>query len=206
MGLTSVLTPNLVNDLRWSYFFVSSPEIPATDQDCPACLGLGAPRINITDAGVTIGAARRLAFVGRRYEFTDNLSWHKDHHLMGFGFDWEHSTNSSRNQTDDPATLNLFSPREVRQFNATASAESQIPLPSSFLTLHDLLQLPLKSFQTAVGPNLVLQRDFRDYRQADLFRVYGNDSRRLGEGVVLNYGLACQPRRVQSWDRASPPD
>src|SRR5438477_6513553 len=44
-ALTSVLTANVVNDLRWSYFFLSSPEIPATGEDCSGCLGAGAARI-----------------------------------------------------------------------------------------------------------------------------------------------------------------
>ena len=190
VGLTSVLSPNLVNDLHLSYFFISSPEIPASNEDCGGCFGLGAPRINIPDAGVTFGTPRTLAFIGRRYEFTDNLAWHKGHHLMGFGIEWEHATNLGRNLTDDPATLNLFSPREVRQFNATVPASSQIALPSSFVTLQDILRLPLRSFQTAVGPSLQLQREFRTYRLTDLFRVYGSDSWRFGERFVLNYGLA----------------
>ena len=54
VGLTSVLSSSLVNDLRFSYFFISSPETPASAADCPGCLGVGAPRINIPDAGVML--------------------------------------------------------------------------------------------------------------------------------------------------------
>ncbi|HJY87157.1 MAG TPA: carboxypeptidase-like regulatory domain-containing protein, partial [Candidatus Acidoferrales bacterium] len=42
LGITSVLRPTLVNDLRFSYFFISSSETSPTDQDCPGCLGIGA--------------------------------------------------------------------------------------------------------------------------------------------------------------------
>src|SRR5262249_46918492 len=72
-GLTSVLSPRLVNDLRFSYFFESSPETPASSEDCPRCLGVGAPRISIPDAGfLMLGQARRLSFVGRRYQLIES--------------------------------------------------------------------------------------------------------------------------------------
>jgi hypothetical protein len=56
-ALTSVLSSRLVSDLRFSYFFFSSPEVAASAEDCPGCLGVGAPRINIPDAGVAFGAS-----------------------------------------------------------------------------------------------------------------------------------------------------
>jgi Carboxypeptidase regulatory-like domain len=189
-GLTSVLTPHVVNDLRYSYFFESSPETPANARDCSCQLGVGAARINIPDTGVMFGKARTLSFVGRRYQMNDSLAWQKNNHLLRFGFDWEHATYSSQTISADPATLTLYSPREVRQFNATAPPAAQIQLPSSFLTLDDILRLPLRSFQTDVGPSQDLQRDFRKYRIMDLYRIYGTDTWRITPHLTINYGLA----------------
>ena len=151
-GLTSVLSPRLVNDLRFSYTFMSVPESPATDADCPGCVGIGAPRTNVPDASLMFGMARQVSFVGRRYELTDSLAWQRDSHRLRFGFDWEHSTNSGQLLNQEPATINLYSPREVRQFNATASTAEQISLPSSFLALDDILLLPLRNFSNQRRP------------------------------------------------------
>jgi len=189
-GLTSVLSAQLVNDLRFSYFFLSSPETPATASDCPGCLGVGAPRINIPDAGVVLGQARRLSFVGRRSQLTESLVWQRGDHRLRFGFDWEHATYSDQFINNEPATINLYSPREVQQFNATAPPAARILLPSSFLTLDDILRLPLRSFQTGVGPGLTPQRDFRKYRRMDLYRLYAGDTWRTGPRLTVNYGLA----------------
>ena len=86
--------------------------------------------------------------------------------------------------------MNLYSPRQVRNFNATAPPAAQIPLPSSFLTLEDILLLPLKSFSTGVGSGFVSFRDFRKYRRMDLYRLYAADTWRIGPRLTVNYGLA----------------
>jgi hypothetical protein len=65
-GLTSVLSVSRVNDLRFSYFFETSAEAPAGAANCSSCFGLGAPLINIADAGMRFGMALTSSFVGRR--------------------------------------------------------------------------------------------------------------------------------------------
>ncbi|MBA3355992.1 MAG: carboxypeptidase regulatory-like domain-containing protein [Pyrinomonadaceae bacterium] len=189
-GLTSVVAPSMVNDLRFSYFFISSPETPASAADCPTCLGVGAPRINIADVGLMFGNARRLSFVARRYQLTESLAWQKDQHRFRFGFDWEHATTSAQRVEQEPAMIELYSPRQVRNFNTIVPPAARIALPSSFLRLEDILQLPLRSFQTSVGPSVVLQRDFRKHRVTDLFRLYAADTWRIGPRLTVNYGLA----------------
>jgi hypothetical protein len=76
----------------------------------------------------------------------------------------------------------LHSPQRARQ--------AGIPLPSSFLTLDDILRLPLRSMTTSVGPGLPLQRDFRKHRVQDLYRLYAGDTWRITPRLTVNYGLA----------------
>jgi len=189
-GLTGVLSSRLVNDLRVSYFFISSPETPAADKDCPGCLGVGSARINIPDAGVMLGKARAISFVGRRYQLSEGLTWQRDNHRLRFGFDWEHAAYTPQSIDQDPASMVLYSPLQVRNFNATAPPAAQIPLPSSFLTLDDILRLPLKSFSTGVGRGFIPFHDFRKYRVLDLYRLYAADTWRIGSRLSVNYGLA----------------
>ncbi len=189
-GLTSVLSSDIVNDLRFSYFFETSAERPASGEDCPGCFGLGAPLINIPDAGVRFGMSQTNSFVGRRYQLTESLSWQKGNHRLRFGFDWEHATTAGQLINQEPATIQLYSPQEVQLSNLKVKPELRIPLPSSFLTLNDVLQLPLRSFVTAVGPGSQLQPDFRKYGITDQYRLYAADTLRLTPRLTVNYGLA----------------
>jgi len=190
VGLTSVLSTTVVNDLRFSYYFETSAETPADARDCPGCFALGAPLINIADAGVRFGMAQTNSFVGRRYQLTESVVWQSGNHRLRMGFDWEHATNGGVFINQEPATIQLYSPQQVRNFNATLPPGAQIPLPSSFLTLDDILRLPLRNFMTGVGPGFQLQRDFRKYGFTDQYRFYAADTWRIGARLTVNYGLA----------------
>lgn len=186
VALTSVLSLHLVNDLRFSYFSASATQSPSTAEDCPGCFGLGAPRITISDVGntgLTLGDNPRGSISGRRYQLTNFIVWQKDHHRFRFGFDWEHVTNTF---FDDPLStrITLWSPAQVRLRDST------IPLPATFRTLNDILQLPLHSFTTNIGSGVVPWRDFRPQRILDLFRLYAGDTWRVGPRLTLNFGLA----------------
>src|SRR5262249_46525098 len=47
LGVVSAFHPTLVNDFRFSYFFLSVNQLAAAERDCPGCLGIGAPTITI---------------------------------------------------------------------------------------------------------------------------------------------------------------
>jgi hypothetical protein len=57
--------------------------------------------------------------------------------------DWEYHRGGTLNWNNEPTTLTLFSPQRARQAN--------IPLPSAFRTLDEILQLPLQSVIVGLG-------------------------------------------------------
>lgn len=184
VALTSSFTEHFVNDLRFSYLFTRQIQNPATSADCGNCFGLGAPQIVIPDANITFGSAGRLAATGRRYQLADNLSEQRGNHRLRFGFDLEHTVVTASSTDREPAVLTLWSADIARQLNPA------IPLPASFTSVADVLQLPLRSFETAVGPGTVLWRDFSANRVMDLYRFYGTDTWNVRPRVTVNAGLA----------------
>jgi hypothetical protein len=150
-GLTSVLQPTLINEVRFSYFFLSSSQLPPRQEDCPGCLGIGAPTINIPQAGLSIGGSSIALNLGRRFHFSESVSLERGSHNSRFGVDWEHSRGGPLSWSNEPVTMTLFSPDRVRTYNAQAPASLRIPLPGAFHTLTDTLSLPLQTFTIGIG-------------------------------------------------------
>lgn len=183
-ALTSSLSQRLVNDLRFSFFATRQISNPPSAAECAGCFGLGAPQIAIPDASITFGAAGRLAALGRRYQLTEDLAALRGNHRLRFGVDIEHTAVTASTLDRDPAQITLWSAEAVRQVNPA------IPLPSSFTTVTDILQLPLRSFSTAVGPGTVLWRNFSGDRVSDLYRFYSADTWNVRSRLTVNAGLA----------------
>ena len=168
LGLTSQLSAGLVNDVRFSYFFVSFAQHPPEVADCPTCLGIGAPSIT-AGPDLSIGSSGTVAVLGRRYHLNDVVSWQKGLHHIRFGGDWETTRGGRTSFGDEPLTMNLFSPQDVRDFNSQQPPNLQIPLPASFLTLPEILQLPLQNFSVGIGDPFVPQAGFGNARVSPSF-------------------------------------
>lgn len=198
LGLTSVLRPTLVNDLRFSYFFTSSKNLGPTEEDCPGCLGVGAPAISVPQAGLIIGSSSAVYNLGRRFHLSDTVTWQRSTHRARFGLDWEHNRGGNVVWANEPVTIALFSPDQVRASNAS------IPLPAAFRTLDDVLQLPLQSITLAVGDPRVPQENGGLVRRWNTFRLYFQDTWRLRQRLTLNYGLGWSIDRNRNYDLRKP--
>lgn len=194
-SLISVLTPAAVNEFRYSYTFWSNGDLPPTAAQCPApCIGLGGPMITIVGVNdfalgnaPTVPQTRLL----RRHTFADNASLQRSAHAIKFGGYWEYEKGTGSYAYYDPAALELWSPAQVQAFNATVAPEYRIALPTSFSTLHDLLQLPVYSFQMGIGnPSQPPLFDRGDADHDHLFHVYAEDTWKIRPRFNLNYGLA----------------
>jgi Carboxypeptidase regulatory-like domain len=206
LGLTSVFRPTLVNDLRFSYFFTSASERAPGEQDCPGCLGIGAPGISISQAGLTIGRSGFPLNMARQFHLSEALTWQRSTHRARFGADWEHHRGGSQVWQNEPAAIALFSPDQVRTYNALPQtpAAMRIPLPAAFRTLDDILQLPLQTVTVAVGDPRVPQENGGLVRRWNTFRLYFQDTWRLHRGLTLNYGLGWNVDRNINYDLRRP--
>jgi hypothetical protein len=204
LGLTSLMRPTLVNDLRLSYFFVSTSQVPPTEQDCRGCLGLGAPAI--TMPGVIIGGSDIQRTLGRRFHVFDTVSSVRGLHNARFGVDWEYNRGGVLNWNNEPVTMSLFPPERVRFYNSLPQTpeELRIPVPAAFNTLADLLQLPLQRITIGIGDPHVPQENGGNTRTWNTMRVFAQDTWRLRERLTINYGLGWSIDRNLNYDLTKP--
>ena len=203
LGLTSQLGAHVVNDLHFSYFFVSFAQHAPEISDCPTCVGIGAPSIDV-DSDFSVGVSSITSVLGRRYHLNDEVSWQKGLHHVRFGGDWETSRGGRTNLNDEPITMSLFSPEIVRDFNGPQPPASQIPLPATFLTVQDILQLPLENFTVGVGNPFVPQAGFGKARVAPLVHVFLQDTWHLRPRLVVDYGMAWTYDAPLNYDLTKP--
>jgi hypothetical protein len=205
-GFTSVLRATLVNDLRFSYLFVSSSQLPPNEQDCPGCLGIGAPVISVAQAGLFVGRLDTQRTLSRRFHLNDSVSWQRGAHRARFGVDWEYNRGGALMWNDDPVTMTLFSPDQVRAYNTRPQtpANLRIPVPAAFDTLADVLSLPLQSITVGIGDPRVPQESGGVTRAWNTARVFFHDTWRLHQRATINYGLGWSIDRNLNYDLAKP--
>src|SRR5258708_19087011 len=172
-SVVSSLSPRLVNEFRYSMTYWSNTNNPPSVSQCPApCIGLGGAQININGiSGFSIGNASNApqSRVLRRHIFADNVTFQKGSHRLQFGGEWEYQKGTGTYAYADPASITVFSPDNVRAFNAFFAANGlsflSYKLPSSFTTYTDILQLPVAGRAFSVEAKRAAPRLTR--RQAD---------------------------------------
>jgi hypothetical protein len=207
LGLTSVVRPTLVNDFRFSYFFISDNQLPPEQQNCPGCIGIGAPAISIgSPAIVTIGQSGATLNPGRRFDLNDSIAWQRGAHRTRFGVEWEHNRGGALAWTNDPVTMTLFTPDQVRTYNSAPQTpvDRRISLPTAFNTLDEILQLPLQSVTVGIGDPRVPQANGSLVRTWNTFRSYFQDRWRISERLTIDYGLAWNIDRFKNYDLKKP--
>jgi hypothetical protein len=93
----------------------------------------------------------------------------------------------------EPASLVLYSPEMVAPHNANPAIPPQrrIPLPSSFETFEDILQLPLLGFSTGFGDARIPPSfGFEKGRRSNIWRLHWKDTWRVRPRFTANLGLS----------------
>ena len=105
---------------------------------------------------------------------------------------------------DDPVTMTLFSPSDVRTYNSLQPPAGRIPLPASFLTLPDILNLPLKNFSVGIGDPKVPQSGFGNTRIAPLVHLFAEDNWHIRPSLSLQFGVAWNFDAPLNYDLSKP--
>jgi hypothetical protein len=151
IGVTSTLTPTLVNDFRAQYHYWENKGPNATAADCQLpCVGAGLPGITgmVGSSTFLYGAGNEVNgpqfHQSRSYELSDTLSWQKGAHRLRFGIDYEQMhTAYTPWDVCDPACVGLYSPESTRALAAQFPAGAFATLPTAIRTTADLLNVPI---------------------------------------------------------------
>ena len=203
LGVTSVLKPTLVNDLRFSYGYFRNFLDAPSQADCEqissglpgACYGLGGVRLNVGAAGtflfgnsVNIPQDRHQ----RTYQLTDNVNWTRGSHRVRFGGSYEYSTGHGTWNQNYQGQFTVYSPTQVQALNPTLYAALPASLKTGVgVTIADILQLPMQgTLSIGIGDPTQPAPYNQDKILGNHFlRFYGQDAWQVRPGFTLNYGL-----------------
>ncbi|HYL37464.1 MAG TPA: carboxypeptidase-like regulatory domain-containing protein [Bryobacteraceae bacterium] len=202
LGVTTAISPTLVNDARLGLRgWVSKETLPTTSQ-CPApCIGLGSFQATMLGSATfdvgnnSLGPNERFL---HGFHAVDALSWQKGAHQLRFGaendyqwymFDWPFNV---------PGSLAVVAPSVVAATKGFP-ASSLAAIPTTVSTNQDLLNLPVFTLQPAtfqgigVGPSQTpgpynYGPDSRNFKP----HFFVSDSWKIRPNLTLNYGLGYQ--------------
>lgn len=209
VGLTSVLSPSFVNDLRFSHMYWRNRNTPAgCEGDVNAnCIGAGGPEIfYLNSVNFALGnnfnspQGRDL----HRYPISNNTTWLKGGHQVKFGGTWEHLDAVGYWGFFDPARVYLLSPEFLAAINPALPALFGLP-DGKIRTQDDLKKLPVVAFLLGIGDPA--QPSFRkdEARGNDRYHLYVQDSWRATPELTLNFGLGWEHEtNVLNYDLEKP--
>ena len=200
-GLTSTVTPSLVNDLRISFGQLDNNVDPVAAAECQepvTCVGVDQPAVTVFDAPqFRIGRQSNTPFhrLQRTFQIVNNIAWQRGDHYLRAGGEWERSSTNAVWEFREPAQITLWGPTNLQTpaFQALFDA-----LPASLKTAggrpptyDEIMQLPLRNFSTGIGdPALPGPYNRDEASRNDRFRFHAQDVWRLRSTVTLSYGLA----------------
>jgi hypothetical protein len=201
-GLTTTLTPTIVNDLRVQYNYWNNHNSPAQPGDCTApCVAGVLPNIfffngsNQSAIGPNFNAPQGRNT--RRYEAVDTLSWQKGSHRIRFGADLNLTASNGYWGFCTPLCTAAFSADFVRNALGPLTSTFFPNLPTVMTSDASVLNLPVlnlnSSIFSGVGVGNVSTPGPYDYAQNthyNQYRAFIQDTWKLKPNFTLNYGLA----------------
>ncbi len=203
LGVTTVLTPAVVNDLRFSYWYWQNRNTPAS---CPGCIGTGGPEIYVVGSNNFILGNNFNSPQGRdlrRYPLSDNLNRVSGRHRMKFGGEYEFDRGSGYWAFFDPARVYLLPPETL---NALHVAPSLFGVPASGpLSAADIMKMPVTSFELGIGDASQPSYEPQNARDNTRLHFYAQDAWKITPQFTLNYGIGWEwESNVLNYDLTRP--
>jgi len=218
LGVTSVFSPRVVNDLRFSYQYWQNRNIPApcNGEINGFCVGAGGPEIfYLNSVNFALGnnfnspQGRDL----RRFPLSDNVTWSLGAHRLKFGGEWEHFDGTGYWGFFDPARVYLLSPEFLDGIIPNLPVAFGLPpctgvAPNRIcgkLSANDLKKLPVVAFLLGIGDRAQPSFHIEDARGNERFHLYAQDTWRITPKFTLNYGLGWEHEtNVLNYDLKKP--
>ena len=204
-GLTTILSPNLVNDFRAQYHLWQNGGPNANPEDCKLpCVGYGLPAIisMVGSATYTYGAGNDpngpQFHQNRSYQVIDTVNWQRGAHRIRFGIDVEMTTTAYKPWDKcDPGCISLYSVEQTRTQGAAFPAGAFASLPSLLRTTEDLLNLPIAPVTAAIYSGVGIGNgSFPSFYQHDKgsknwrSHPWFADTWKISQNLTVNAGLS----------------
>ncbi len=203
LGLTTILSPTIVNDLRVQYNYWNNHNDPAVASDCAApCVAGSLPNVvffvgtNQQSVGPNLNSPQ--ARNTRRYELVDGLSWQKGAHRIKFGGDLNPTYSAGLWGFCTPMCLGAVSPTFLREVVPADFVGLLFPtLPTTLKTDKDVLNLPVWNLNPAIFSGvgvgevpLPSSYYYDKNKNYDQWRLYIQDVWKIRPNLTVNYGFA----------------
>ena len=206
IGITTVFTPALVNDLRLQYNYWNNHNDQAVPSDCSLpCVAGSLPNIfyfygsNFPAVGPNFNAPQ--ARNTRRYELVETLSWQKGSHRLKFGGDLNPTYSAGLWGFCTPMCVGAFTPEATRALLGAALGPAfnfLFPtLPTTLTSDASVLNLPVLPLASSIFSGihvgavpLPATYDYSEGTKFNQYRAFFQDTWKIKPNFTVNYGVA----------------
>jgi hypothetical protein len=207
LGLTTVFTPTVVNDLRFQFNYWDNHNLQAVPSDCSLpCVAGALPNVyyfdgsNFPAVGPNFNAPQ--ARNTRRYELIDTLSWQKGSHRLKFGGDLNPTYSNGLWGFCTPMCVAAFTPETTRALLEPALGAAVFnylfpTLPTALTSDASVLNLPVLNLPSSIFSGvhvgavpLPATYDYSQGTKFNQYRAFFQDTWKIKPNLTVNYGVA----------------